>query len=69
MKQRPNPIAFRFCPPVPRAPPRGIQRDLLGLTLAAACWGLGTVVSKRALDELATRLLPQHSASLMCWPW
>src|SRR4051794_25948764 len=28
------------------------RRDLLGLILAACCWGLGTVVSKAALDEI-----------------
>jgi probable blue pigment (indigoidine) exporter len=43
------------------------RRDLLALTLAAAAWGLGTVVSKRALDEIpALTLLPiQLAASLV----
>ncbi len=43
------------------------RRDLLALTLAAACWGLGTVISKRALDEIpALTLLPiQLAASLV----
>jgi len=43
------------------------RRDLAALTLAAACWGLGTVVSKRALAEIpALTLLPiQLAASLV----
>ena len=43
------------------------RRDLPALTLAAAAWGLGTVVSKRALDEIpALTLLPiQLAASLV----
>jgi probable blue pigment (indigoidine) exporter len=43
------------------------RRDLLALALAAACWGLGTVISKRALDEIpALTLLPiQLAASLV----
>jgi drug/metabolite transporter (DMT)-like permease len=28
------------------------RRTVLALTLAAACWGIGTVVSKRAIDEI-----------------
>jgi probable blue pigment (indigoidine) exporter len=28
------------------------RRELVLLTLAAACWGLGTVISKRAVDEM-----------------
>jgi len=28
-------------------------RDLVALILAAACWGLGTVISKAALEELS----------------
>ena len=42
------------------------RRDLLALTLAATCWGLGTVVSKAALDEVPPlTLLPiQLAASL-----
>ena len=28
------------------------RRDLVALTLAATCWGLGTVISKAALDEM-----------------
>lgn len=42
------------------------RRDLVGLTLAAASWGLGTVISKRALDEMPPlTLLPiQLAASL-----
>jgi len=41
-------------------------RDILGLILAAACWGIGTVVSKRAVEEIAPLiLLPiQLAASL-----
>jgi drug/metabolite transporter (DMT)-like permease len=43
------------------------RRDLAALTLAAACWGLGTVISKRALAEIpALTLLPiQLAASLV----
>jgi len=33
------------------------RRDLLLLALAAACWGLGTVVSKRAIDEMSPFVL------------
>jgi probable blue pigment (indigoidine) exporter len=33
------------------------RRDLLLLALAAACWGLGTVVSKGAVDELPPLVL------------
>lgn len=42
-------------------------RDLAALILAAAAWGLGTVISKRALDEIpALTLLPiQLAASLV----
>jgi drug/metabolite transporter (DMT)-like permease len=42
------------------------RRTALVLTLAAACWGLGTVVSKRAIDEIPPlTLLPiQLGASL-----
>ena len=42
------------------------RRTALALTLAAACWGLGTVVSKRAIDEIPPlTLLPiQLGASL-----
>lgn len=42
------------------------RRTLLALTLAAACWGLGTVISKRAVDEIhPLALLPiQLGASL-----
>jgi drug/metabolite transporter (DMT)-like permease len=29
-----------------------LRRDLLGLILAAVCWGLGTVISKAALAEI-----------------
>jgi drug/metabolite transporter (DMT)-like permease len=32
-------------------------RDLLLLALAAACWGVGTVVSKRAIDEIPPLVL------------
>lgn len=41
-------------------------RDILGLTLAAACWGTGTVISKGALAEVPPLvLLPiQLAASL-----
>jgi probable blue pigment (indigoidine) exporter len=43
------------------------QRDVLRLTLAAACWGVGTVVSKRAVEEIPSLvLLPvQLTASLV----
>jgi probable blue pigment (indigoidine) exporter len=42
------------------------RRDLVALILAATCWGVGTVVSKAALDEMpALTLLPiQLMASL-----
>jgi probable blue pigment (indigoidine) exporter len=42
------------------------RRDLVALTLAAAAWGVGTVISKRALDEIPPlTLLPvQLAASL-----
>jgi drug/metabolite transporter (DMT)-like permease len=42
------------------------RRDLLALTLAAAAWGIGTVISKRAVDEIPPlTLLPiQLAASL-----
>ena len=42
------------------------RRDLVALTLAATCWGVGTVVSKAALDEVPPlTLLPiQLAASL-----
>jgi probable blue pigment (indigoidine) exporter len=41
--------------------------DILRLTLAAACWGLGTVISKRAVAEISPLiLLPiQLAASLV----
>ena len=43
------------------------RRDILALTLAAASWGVGTVVSKRALEEIPPlTLLPiQLAASLV----
>jgi drug/metabolite transporter (DMT)-like permease len=43
------------------------RRDVLGLTLAAACWGIGTVVSKRAVQEIPPLLLLsiQLAASLV----
>ncbi len=43
------------------------RRDLAALILAAVCWGLGTVVSKAALDEIPPlTLLPiQLTASLI----
>jgi len=43
------------------------RRDLAGLILAAACWGVGTVISKAALDEVPPlTLLPiQLGASLV----
>ena len=28
------------------------RNNVLALILAAACWGIGTVVSKRAIDEI-----------------
>jgi drug/metabolite transporter (DMT)-like permease len=42
------------------------RRTALALTLAAACWGIGTVISKRAIDEIPPlTLLPiQLAASL-----
>jgi drug/metabolite transporter (DMT)-like permease len=42
------------------------RRDLIALTLAAAAWGLGTVVSKRAVEEFPplTLLAVQLAASL-----
>jgi drug/metabolite transporter (DMT)-like permease len=47
--------------------PTVARRDLLSLVLAATCWGLGTVVSKAALDEVPPlTLLPiQLTASLV----
>jgi drug/metabolite transporter (DMT)-like permease len=33
------------------------RSDLLLLALAAACWGLGTVISKRAIDEMSPFIL------------
>ena len=40
------------------------RRDLVALVLAATCWGLGTVISKGALDEMAPlTLLPIQLAS------
>ncbi len=46
--------------------PSVARRDLAALVLAAVCWGLGTVVSKAALDEVPPlTLLPiQLAASL-----
>jgi probable blue pigment (indigoidine) exporter len=43
------------------------RRTLLALTLAAACWGIGTVVSKRAVAELPplTLLSIQLAVSLV----
>jgi probable blue pigment (indigoidine) exporter len=43
------------------------RRTVLSLTLAAACWGIGTVVSKRATDEIPplTLLAVQLVASLV----
>jgi probable blue pigment (indigoidine) exporter len=43
------------------------RRDLLALTLAAAAWGVGTVITKRALDEIPPlTLLPiQLGSSLI----
>jgi drug/metabolite transporter (DMT)-like permease len=43
------------------------RRDALGLILAAASWGIGTVISKRALEEIPPlTLLPiQLAASLL----
>jgi len=45
----------------------GSRRTALSLILAAACWGLGTVISKRALDEIPPfTLLPiQLAASVI----
>ena len=40
------------------------RRDLIALVLAAGCWGLGTVISKAALDEVPPlTLLPIQLAS------
>ena len=40
------------------------RRDLLALVLAAVCWGVGTVISKAALDEVPPlTLLPIPSPS------
>ena len=40
------------------------RSNVLALTLAAACWGIGTVVSKRAIDEIPPlTLLPIQLAS------
>jgi drug/metabolite transporter (DMT)-like permease len=46
--------------------PRSVPRNVLALTLAAACWGTGTVVSKRAIEEIPplTLLAIQLGASL-----
>jgi drug/metabolite transporter (DMT)-like permease len=46
--------------------PRPLPRNVLTLTLAAACWGIGTVVSKRAIDEIPplSLLAVQLGASL-----
>lgn len=41
----------------PGVSPPGPRRDLLLLAAAAACWGLGTVVSKRAIAELPPLVL------------
>jgi probable blue pigment (indigoidine) exporter len=43
------------------------RRTVLALILAAACWGLGTVVSKRAIAEIPPlTLLPiQLGSSLV----
>ena len=51
--------------PAPLA--RAGRRDLLLLALAAACWGVGTAVSKRAIGEMPPLiLLPiQLAASLV----
>lgn len=53
--------------PSPVATASVAVRDLLLLAFAAACWGLGTVVSKRAIEELpALVLFPiQLTASLV----
>jgi len=42
------------------------RKALLGLTIAAACWGIGTVISKRAVAEIPplVLLVVQLSASL-----
>ena len=43
--------------------PRGFRHAALFLTGAAACWGIATVVSKRAVDEIAPlTLLPVQLA-------
>jgi drug/metabolite transporter (DMT)-like permease len=41
------------CPVATVRTKRLARRDLVPLALAAACWGLGTVVAKRAIDEMA----------------
>ena len=45
------------------------RRDAVALVLAAAAWGIGTIVSKRALDEFdPLGLLPvQLAASVVAW--
>ena len=45
------------------------RRHVLALTLAAACWGIGTVISKRAVDEIPplTLLSIQLGVSLAVW--
>lgn len=43
--------------PPPGASQLGPRRDLLLLAAAAACWGLGTVVSKQAIAELPPLVL------------
>ena len=35
------------------------RNNVLALTLAAACWGIGTVVSKRAIDEVVKAIFPE----------
>jgi drug/metabolite transporter (DMT)-like permease len=46
------------------------RRDLLLLALAAACWGLGTVVSKRAIDEMSrTPGMDVNNPSLVVDAW
>ena len=51
------------------SPSTSPRRAVLALTLAAACWGIGTVVSKHEIDEIPPlTLLPiQLGSSLVAW--
>ena len=46
------------------------RRTVFALTLAAACWGIGTVVSKRAIDEIPPlTLLPIQLGASLATSW